>query len=55
MTAAAPWLMGFSRDRRAKPMHVLSGLGTPAGVALTDYGAAEASDGPGAGASGGDD
>ena len=51
MTAAAPWLMGFSRNRSAKLTHVLSGLGTLAVVAMTDYRAAEA--GGGAGATGG--
>lgn len=37
MTAAAPWLMGFSRNRSAKWTHVLSGLATLAVVAITDY------------------
>ncbi len=41
MTAAAPWLMGFSRNRSAKWTHVLSGLATLAVVALTDYKAAD--------------
>ncbi|HEV3469385.1 MAG TPA: SPW repeat protein [Pyrinomonadaceae bacterium] len=41
MTATAPWLMGFSRDRSAKLTHVMSGLGTLAVVAMTDYNAAE--------------
>ena len=40
-TAAAPWLMGFSRDESAKWTHVMSGLGTLAVVAMTDYHAAE--------------
>lgn len=40
MTAAAPWLLGFSRDRAAKWTHALSGLGTLAVVAMTDYNAA---------------
>lgn len=39
---AAPWLMGFSRNRSATMTHVISGLGTLALVALTDYQAAEA-------------
>jgi hypothetical protein len=41
MTAAAPWLMGFSRDRGAKWTHLVAGLGTLAVVAVTDYRAAE--------------
>jgi hypothetical protein len=41
MTATAPWLMGFSDDRGAKLTHVVSGLGTLAVVAMTDYRAAE--------------
>ncbi len=41
MTAAAPWLMGFSRNNRAKWTHVASGLATLAVVAMTDYKAAE--------------
>lgn len=41
MTATAPWLMGFSRDRNAKLTHLVSGLGTLAVVAMTDYKAAE--------------
>jgi hypothetical protein len=44
MTATAPWLMGFSRNRSAKLTHLLSGLGTLMVVALTDYKAAEQSD-----------
>jgi len=47
LTATAPWLMGFSRNRNATLTHVLSGLGTLAVVALTDYQAAEG-DGGGA-------
>ncbi len=38
---AAPWLMGFSRNKSAKWTHVLAGLGTLAVVAMTDYRAAE--------------
>ena len=41
MTATAPWLLGFSRDRNAKVTHLVSGLGTLAVVAMTDYQAAE--------------
>jgi len=41
MTATAPWLMGFSRNRSAKLTHLLSGLGTLLVVAMTDYKAAE--------------
>ena len=47
MTAAAPWTLGFARDESAKWTHVLSGLGTLAVVAVTDYQAAE-QDGNGA-------
>ena len=54
MTATAPWLMGFSRNRKATLTHVLSGLGTLAIVALTDYQAAEADGGGGSGARGGE-
>ena len=38
---AAPWLMGFAGNKRAKWLHVLSGLSTLAIVAMTDYQAAE--------------
>jgi hypothetical protein len=38
---AAPWLMGFAGNKRAKWLHVLSGLSTLAVVAMTDYQAAE--------------
>lgn len=41
MTAAAPWTLGFARDERAKLTHLVSGLGTLAVVAVTDYKAAE--------------
>jgi hypothetical protein len=37
MTAAAPWSLAFSRNRSARWTHVLSGLGTLAVVAMTDY------------------
>ena len=54
MTAAAPWLMGFARDRSATATHLASGLGTLAVFALTDYGAANGGDGRAGGdASGG--
>lgn len=43
-TAAAPWLMGFRRNRSAKWTHLLSGLGTLMVVAMTDYKAADNSD-----------
>lgn len=49
MNTAAPWLLGFSRDRSAKLTHVLSGLGTLAVVAMTDYAAAEGPGGAGEG------
>lgn len=42
MTAAAPWTMGFSHDKSACRTHLLSGLGTLAVVAMTDYQAANA-------------
>jgi hypothetical protein len=48
LTATAPWLLGFSRNRRATLTHVLSGLGTLAVVAMTDYQAAEGDGGGGA-------
>ena len=41
MTAAAPWLMGFADDDRARLTHLISGLSTFAVVAMTDYQAAE--------------
>ena len=44
LTATAPWLMGFSRNGRAKWTHLLSGLGTLAVYAVTDYQAAERDD-----------
>ena len=36
-TAAAPWLMGFSRNKPATLTHVISGLATLGVVAMTDY------------------
>ena len=36
-TVAAPWLMGFSRNGRARWTHLASGLSTLAVVAMTDY------------------
>jgi hypothetical protein len=42
MTAVAPWTMGFSDDKNACRTHLLSGLGTLAVVAMTDYQAANA-------------
>ena len=48
-TAAAPWLMGFSRNKRATWTHVISGLATLGVVALTDYRAQAASVRRGAG------
>jgi hypothetical protein len=44
---AAPWLMGFSRNKRATTTHVAAGLATLAVVALTDYRAAETDGGNG--------
>lgn len=41
MTLLAPWTMGFANNKRAKWLHVVSGLGTLAVVAVTDYQAAE--------------
>jgi len=41
VTIAAPWLMGFAGNKRARWLHVLSGLSTLAVVAMTDYQAAE--------------
>jgi hypothetical protein len=40
-TAAAPWLMGFSRNDKARWAHVISGLATLGVVAMTDYRAQE--------------
>lgn len=37
LTAAAPWTLGFSRDRAATLTHVASGLATLAVYAVTDY------------------
>jgi SPW repeat len=47
MTAAAPWTLAFSGNRSARWTHVLSGLGTLAVVAMTDYRAAEDGQGDG--------
>ncbi|HLL76027.1 MAG TPA: SPW repeat protein [Pyrinomonadaceae bacterium] len=47
MNTAAPWLMGFSRNKRATSTHVAAGLATLAVVALTDYRAAEPGGGNG--------
>lgn len=41
MTLVAPWTMGFANNKRAKWLHVVSGLSTLAVVAITDYQAAE--------------
>jgi hypothetical protein len=49
MNTAAPWLMGFSRHKRATSTHVAAGLATLAVVALTDYRAAEPGGGNGGG------
>jgi len=49
MNTAAPWLMGFSRDKRATNTHLFAGLATLAVVALTDYRAAEPDGGNGGG------
>ena len=37
LTAAAPWTLGFSRNRKATLTHVASGLATLAVYAVTDY------------------
>jgi hypothetical protein len=37
LTAAAPWTLGFSRNRAATLTHVASGLATLAVFAVTDY------------------
>ncbi len=37
LTAAAPWTLGFSRNRKATFTHVASGLATLAVYAVTDY------------------
>lgn len=36
-TAAAPWTMGFSRNRAARLTHLAAGLGTLAVASITDY------------------
>lgn len=41
ITLAAPWTMGFANNKRAKWLHVVSGLSTLMVVAVTDYQAAE--------------
>lgn len=41
MTAGAPWMLGFARNRNATLTHLISGLGTLAVVAVTDYNAAQ--------------
>ncbi|HJQ70621.1 MAG TPA: SPW repeat protein [Blastocatellia bacterium] len=41
LTAADPWILGFSGNKRAKWTHVVAGLSTLAVVAITDYRAAE--------------
>ncbi len=40
-TAASPWLCGYSENKSARLTHLISGLGTLAVVAMTDYAAAE--------------
>ena len=50
VNTAAPWLMCFSRDKRATGTHVAAGLATLAVVALTDYRAAQPDGGNGGGA-----
>lgn len=47
MTAAAPWTLGFAEKRSARWTHVLSGLGTLAVVAMTDYRAVDNGEGDG--------
>jgi hypothetical protein len=42
---AAPWLLGFANDERARAVHLAAGLGTFGVVAATDYEAADPSDG----------
>jgi hypothetical protein len=37
VTASAPWVLGFSHNRRATIAHVASGLATLAVYAVTDY------------------
>ena len=38
---AAPWLYGFANNKRAKWLHILSGVATLGIVAVTDYQASE--------------
>jgi hypothetical protein len=40
LTAADPWILGFSDNKRARWTHVIAGLSTLAVVAMTDYQAA---------------
>ena len=37
LTAADPWILGFSANKRARWTHVIAGLSTLAVVAMTDY------------------
>ena len=41
LTAADPWILGFSGNQRARWTHVIAGLSTLAVVAMTDYRAPE--------------
>jgi len=41
LTAADPWILGFSGNKRARWTHLIAGLSTLAVVAMTDYRAAE--------------
>lgn len=41
---ADPWIMGFSKNDRARWTHMIAGIGTLAVVMLTDYRAAERED-----------
>ena len=40
LTAADPWILGFSENKRARLTHLIAGLSTLAVVAMTDYQAA---------------
>ena len=37
LTAADPWILGFSENKRARWAHLIAGLSTLAVVAMTDY------------------
>ena len=44
LTAADPWILGFSENKRARWTHLIAGLSTLAVVAMTDYRAGQQSE-----------